>query len=641
MSTIDDIKDRLDIVDLVGETVKLRKSGRTFTGFCPFHSNTRTPSFVVWPESGTWKCFGACNTGGDAFTFVMKRDGLEFREALELLAARVGVELPRHDAPPEVAEKSERLREAVAAAAHWFNHLLLHHPQAHFVREYVARRGLSDATIEKFQIGYTLDEWHALQNYLVGKGFSIDELVEAGLLVRRDDGNVFDRFRHRLMIPIHDWKGRPIGFGARALREGDEPKYLNSPQTDLFDKGKTLYGLHFAKNAIRESGRAVIVEGYMDAIAAHQAGFANVVASLGTALTETQFRQLQKLAKRFVLALDADEAGVNAMLRGLDVARESLDRDMQPLFDARGLIGFEGKLQVDIRVLTLPENMDPDDVIRDAPQRWIDLTEVARPVVQFVIDTLSAGRNLNDPKEKAALSREVIPFIRDVADPVERAAYAQQLARLLKVDERALAAQVGLGGAPPAKRAKAAPPPAALPPRAAPDRERYCLVELLRAPSPAHTVQAIDDVLSRADLPPLGADDFESVAHREVFDALHRALDEASDVTLDDVLAHVDLSLRAEARAWLDDAPPRPPIDRNLDATRGIVDAALLLRERNLKSTGAQIEDLMRSASEEENAEGLRELSQTRRELSEQLKRLSRIRYTSEWIRQAHGSSGV
>ncbi len=637
MSVIDDIKDRLDIVDLIGETVKLKKSGRTYTGFCPFHSNTRTPSFVVWPETGTWKCFGACNTGGDAFSFIMKRDGLEFRDALETLAARTGVELPRHEAPQEAAEKGDRLREAVAAAAQWYNHLLTNNPQAQIARDHLGKRGIGEAAIEKFQLGYALDDWHALQNYLAQRGYTVDELVGAGLLVKRDDGSVFDRFRSRLMIPIHDWKGRPIGFGARALREGDEPKYLNSPQTDLFDKGKTLYGLPFAKNAIRESGQAVIVEGYLDAITAHQAGFANVVASLGTALTEMQFKQLQKLARRFVLALDADVAGVNAMLRGLDVARESLDREMQPLFNPRGLIGFEGRLHVDIRVLALPEGADPDDVIRREPQKWIELVDQARPVVEYVIDTLSAGRNLNDPKEKAALSREVAPFIRDVADPVERAAYAQRLARLLKVDERAVAQQLGSAPVPPRPRStKPGEPPVTA--RAAIDRERYCLIELLRAASLREALQAIDDTLSRADLSPFGADDFESITPREVFLALQAALAESISPTRQDVLAQLDVSLHADVQAWLDAPSAKPPSDAPIDETRGVIDAVLLLRERNLKGQGEQIEDLIRSASEDDDADSLRELGQAKRRLSDQLRRLSRIRYAPEWIRQWHGS---
>ncbi len=633
MSVIDDIKDRIDIVDIVGETVKLKKSGRTHTGFCPFHSNTRTPSFVVWPETGTWKCFGACNTGGDVFTYVMKRDGLDFREALEQLAGRAGVELPRR-AEPQAAEESERLREAVAAAAQWFNHLLQNHPQAQIAREHLGRRGIADATIEKFQLGYALDEWRALQRHLADRGFTLQELVDAGLIVKRDDGSAFDRFRNRLTIPIHDWKGRPIGFGARALKEGDEPKYLNSPQTGLFDKSKTLYGLHFARDAIRESDRVVIVEGYLDAIAAHQGGFANVVASLGTALTEMQFKQLQKLARRFILALDADSAGVRAMQRGYFVPERD---EAQPVFDPRGLIGFEGKLKVDIRVLALPEGQDPDDVIRGEPARWIALVDRAKPVAEHVIDTLVAGRDVSDPKEKARLSAEIVPFIRDVADPVERAAYAQRLARLLKIDERAVIRQLTAAPDKGKRAAGAAEPP---PSRRETDRERYCLVELLRAPSPWETLRAIDDALSRADLPLFGVEDFESATHREVFLALQAARPGASDSTRDDALARLDPALRVEVSEWLDAPALRSPATADVDETRGVVDAALLLRERNLRTQGTQIEDLIRSASEDNDVDSLRELSQAKRSLSDQLKRLSRLRYAPEWIRQSHGSGG-
>ncbi len=311
MTVIDDIKDRIDIIDIVSETVKLKKSGRTYTGFCPFHANTRTPSFVVWPESGTWKCFGACNTGGDVFTFLMKRDGLEFKEALHELGRRAGIEIVEEHKPEAEIEDQHlaRLREAVAAAAQWFNYLLLNNPQAQIARDHLAKRGITAQTIETFQLGYALESWDALHNHLLQKGFSNEELIDAGLLVQREDGRVFDRFRNRVMIPIHDGKGRPIGFGARALKDGDEPKYLNSPQTALFDKSHTLFALHAARQAIRDQKVAVIVEGYMDALAAHQHGFHNVVASLGTALTEHQFKQLQKLAPRIVLALDPGYGG--------------------------------------------------------------------------------------------------------------------------------------------------------------------------------------------------------------------------------------------------------------------------------------------------------------------------------------------
>ena len=272
MSVIDEIKARIDIVDLVSETVKLKKSGRSFTGFCPFHSNTRTPSFVVWPETGTWKCFGACNTGGDLFTYVMKRDGLEFREALELLARKAGVELEARTPQAEAQDKqNERLRQALAAATTYFHNLLRTSPQGQIARDHLAGRGITDETAVNFQLGYSLDDWHVLEGHLRNRGYTREELVAAGLLVQRDDGTVFDRFRGRLMIPIRDAKGHTIGFGARTLT-GEEPKYLNSPQSPLFDKSHVLFGIDLARNAIREAKHAIVVEGYMDALGAHQAG---------------------------------------------------------------------------------------------------------------------------------------------------------------------------------------------------------------------------------------------------------------------------------------------------------------------------------------------------------------------------------
>jgi DNA primase len=389
MSTIDEIKSRIDIVDLVSETVKLKKSGHSFTGFCPFHSNTRTPSFVVWPDSGTWKCFGACNTGGDIFTYVMKRDGLEFRDALEFLARKAGVVLETRTPQAEAEDKQQdRLRDALATATTYFHNLLRTSPQGQAARDHLTQRGITDETTVKFQLGTSLDEWHSLESTLRNRGYSREELVSAVLLVQRDDGTVFDRFRGRLMIPIRDVKGQTIGFGARTLTH-EEPKYLNSPQSPLFDKSHILFGIDLARNAIREAKHAIVVEGYMDAIGAHQAGYANVVASMGTALTEAQFRQLSKLCKKFILALDPDVAGVNAMLRGLDVARETLDRDSSAVFDARGLIHFEGHLQVDIRVLVMPGGRERNEaeyreLFARAGFRLTSITPTMAPVMGAV-----------------------------------------------------------------------------------------------------------------------------------------------------------------------------------------------------------------------------------------------------------------
>jgi DNA primase len=604
MTVIDDIKDRIDILDVVSETVKLKRSGRTYTGFCPFHANTRTPSFVVWPESGTWKCFGACNTGGDVFTFLMKRDGLEFKDALHELGRRAGIEIVEEHRPEAEIEDQHlaRLREATAAAAQWFNYLLLNNPQAQIARDHLAKRGITAQTIETFQLGYALESWDALHNHLLQKGFSNEELIDAGLLVQREDGRVFDRFRHRVMIPIHDGKGRPIGFGARALKPGDEPKYLNSPQTALFDKSRTLFALHAARQAIRDQKVAVIVEGYMDALAAHQYGFQNVVASLGTALTEHQFRQLQKLAARIVLALDPDTAGINAMLRGLDVARETLDREAAPIFNPRGLIGFAGKMQIDIRVLTVPDGKDPDELMEEDPQTWQTLVDQAQAVVPFVIDTLSVGRDLNDPREKAKLSKEVLPIIRDVADPVEQTVYVQQLARRLKVDERAMFDQMRVVSADRVGRAPARQRPAAAaaivapetPKRDTTDLEQYALSLLLRQP---HVLAVIDEALDRAALPALNVDDFEQLACREIFRALRTAQIDDPAPTPDEVRANLDEALYAQAALLYAETDERPPVDRGLSLEDGAKKAGLQLREKRLRREGQQLRSLLQDTT--------------------------------------------
>jgi len=440
-SVIEEIKSRLDIVEIVGETVPLRRSGKNYIGFCPFHHNVRTPAFVVFPDTQTWRCFGACNTGGDIFQFVMRRDGLSFSEALRVLAERAGVPLTPKTPEMEARERERaRLREALAAAALFYRSQLRQLSEAEPARAYLAARGLTPETIEGFGLGYSPGAWHALLDYLKGRGFSTEELQAAGLIVVREDGTAFDRFRGRLMIPIRDPQGHVIGFGARALSD-EEPKYLNSPRTLLFDKGAVLFALDLARAEIRRTGVAVIVEGYFDAIMAHQAGFTNVVAALGTSLSAAQLRQLRRGPQRLVLALDADPAGMHAVLRGLASAREAFPETSLEL-GPRGLIRLSGQLGVDLRVLTLPEGMDPDELIRRDPQAWVRAVETARPVIAFLLDYLAARFPLEDPKGKAAFVREVVPILAAILDPVERDVYIQQAARMARLNERVLLEQV-------------------------------------------------------------------------------------------------------------------------------------------------------------------------------------------------------
>jgi DNA primase len=439
MSTIDDIKSRLDIVDIVSETVKLRHTGKNYTGFCPFHANTKTPAFVVFPDTQTWRCFGQCNEGGDLFSFVMKREGWDFAETLRRLAERAGVTLQEFTPEQqEQVEENEHLREILSMAVTFFQHQLRNTPGGKETLDYLYQRKLTDDTIDTFGLGYAPDSWDALTTYLQSREISEEDLLAAGLVSPRETGGVYDRFRHRLMIPIHDPRGRMAGFGGRVLRPDDVPKYLNSPKTDIFDKGRLLYGLDMARQEIRSKDQVVIVEGYLDVIGPYQAGYKNCVSPMGTALTEDQFRLIKRYSRRIILALDPDAAGQKATLRGLETARQTLEREGEVAFDARGLMQVEGRLKADIRVSTLPEGLDPDEIALDDPEQWADLVAKAKPIVIHVMETLAARDDIDDPKTKEEVANQVLPLIEDVRGSVEREAYRQRLARLLKVDERAL-----------------------------------------------------------------------------------------------------------------------------------------------------------------------------------------------------------
>ncbi|MEK6256666.1 MAG: DNA primase, partial [Chloroflexota bacterium] len=412
MSSIEEIKDRLNIEDIVSETVELRRAGKNFSGFCPFHDNTRTPSFVVFPETGTWRCFGQCSEGGDIYKYVMKREGWDFPEALGQLAKRAGVEL-KPVTPEEKAQKdgNEKLRAVLEKAVQYYREQLTESDAGKQVLEYLHKRGLSDKTIQLFEIGYSPDGWETTFKFLMDKGVSAQELVDAGLATEKDEGGYFDKFRHRVMFPIRDARGRMAGFGARALSSEDKAKYLNSPLTSTFDKGRLLYGLNNARKEIRSQDKVVIVEGYFDVIALHQAGYANTVSPMGTALTDDQIRQLKRYTRNIILALDADAAGNNATLRGLQVARQSMDHELDPVFNARGLLRNESRLQADIRVTTLPNEKDPDDVVNEDAKQWDAILNAARPIVVHVMETLAEGKDLEDPKVKSDIAKQVIPLI--------------------------------------------------------------------------------------------------------------------------------------------------------------------------------------------------------------------------------------
>ena len=591
MSTIDEIKSRVDIVDLVSETVKLRRSGKNYTGFCPFHANTHTPAFVVFPESGTWRCFGQCNEGGDIFKYVMKKEGWDFPEALKRLAERAGVTLqPLAQEERGTAEEHDRLRTLLEEAVTYYRHQLFHTPAGREALEYLHHRSLKDETVEAFGLGYAPHSWDAAMGYFTSKGYTPQELGEAGMVSQRDSGEVFDRFRHRIMFPIRDPSGRMAGFGARILDPNDIPKFLNSPQTVLFDKGRLLYGLDQARKAIRAQDQAVIVEGYLDVIALHQGGFPNTVSPMGTALTEDQLHLLKRFTRRFVLALDADAAGEKATLRGLELARQALDHGDELAFDARGLLRHEARLQADVRVTTLPPGMDPDEVVNRDPAEWAAILQAARPVVIHVMDTLAAGRDLDDPKVKSEIAARVLPLVEDVPNPVEREDYRQRLARLLRINERALIsarpapARTHTRRGRPSAADKAPAAPAATLAQPSQASETFVLKALLRRPD---LLYLLDRSLQKASLGHIALQDFNHTDYQLLLRLVQQALEQDDLDPQQFVLASIPEELLDLAQDLLQPPTrPDPPMDAQLDA---LYRAVIRLRANHLTESLEQL----------------------------------------------------
>jgi len=420
MSVIDEVKQKTDIVEVVSQYLPLKKAGRNLVGLCPFHSEKR-PSFFVYPEQQSWHCFG-CNTGGDVFSFIMKKENIDFGEALRLQAQKTGVTIPSGFEREEGKGEKERLYQLNELAAKYYHDLLLNSPDAEKARGYVANRGFSAKTVTDFQLGFSPNKWDALKQYLLDREYAENELLTAGLVLESENGKVHDRFRNKLMFPIMDIKGRIIGFGARVL-DDSLPKYVNSPQTPLFDKSGSLYGINLAASSIRQQGAAIIVEGYIDAITTHQSGFNNVVASMGTSVTEKQVTSLKKLARNITLALDADAAGEEAMLRG---------------------VSYENTLEAEVRVVTLPQDKDPDDVIKEDTEAWQRLLAEAVPIIDYTFNMVTAKLDLTTARDKSLFVERLLPIIAEMKDNVRQAHYVQKLARMIQVSERVIEEELSL-----------------------------------------------------------------------------------------------------------------------------------------------------------------------------------------------------
>ncbi|NME82977.1 DNA primase [Clostridium sp. SM-530-WT-3G] len=410
---IEKIKEQNDIVDIISENVRLKKAGRNFTGLCPFH-NDKSPSFSVSPEKQIYKCF-SCGEAGNVITFVMKYKKLTFQEAVKHLADKAGIplEIGGHENSKASKKRDLLFKVNVEAARYFFANL----QKTKMAKDYFLRRGIKEEVIKRFGLGYAFDSWHGLINYLRNKGFRDDLLLEAGLILKSEkSGNTYDRFRNRVIFPVFDVRGRVIGFGGRVL-DDSKPKYLNSPETMVFQKGTNLYGLNFAIKNKLEEDYIIIVEGYMDLISLHQHGITNTVASLGTALTVNQARLLKRYVSKVIISYDADVAGQTATLRGLEILRNT---------------GF------DVKVLKVPQGKDPDEFVRNnGKEAFLKLVKNALPLIEYRIKRAADGIDFKDGSQVIKFAEKFAEILAEL-NPIEKDVYIKKISEETSIKEQAL-----------------------------------------------------------------------------------------------------------------------------------------------------------------------------------------------------------
>lgn len=421
MSDTQAIKDKIDVADLISEYVQLKPAGVNKKGLCPFH-HEKTPSFMVNSERQSWHCFG-CAKGGDIFSFIQEIEGMEFVEALKYLANRAGIQLDNNFRSEIDSSQRNRIKEINKEAARFFYNFLIKMPTAKSAKEYLIKRGLKQETIDEWQIGFISDQWDLLTQYLFKKGFGVDDLVASGLTIKKEDADFksgrgfWDRFRGRIMFPIWDIHGEVVGFTGRILveKENSGGKYINTPQTIVYDKSRVIFGLNKAKQEIKSKDLVVMVEGQMDVIACHQAGMKNVVASSGTALTEQQVKLLQRYSPNLNMAFDADEAGQNAAKRGIDVAVSA---------------------GMNVKVIKISEGAgkDPDECLKKNPEIWFNSVENAQGIMDWFFEKVLRGKDLTNPRQKQLVVNELLGQIALIPYAVERDHWLKQLSECLGVE---------------------------------------------------------------------------------------------------------------------------------------------------------------------------------------------------------------
>lgn len=418
---VEEVKSKVDIVEVVGSRVNLKKAGRHFKGLCPFHSE-KSPSFIVSPERQSYKCFG-CQKGGDVFTFLEDYEGMSFLEALEYLAGKVGVTIQSYR-PTEADAKRRRVLSALSLAGEYYHYLLTKHESGAEAKKYLVKRGVTNESVELFNLGYAPSQWRSVSDFLIKKkGYGVEEVQEAGLIIVSGEGKYYDRFRGRVMFPLRDHKGVVVGFSGRTLSsEKTEAKYINSPETLVYHKSQLLYGLYENREAIRKDDRIVLVEGELDVIPSVQAGVKSVVAIKGSAFTSEQAQIMSRYSRNVYMSLDADMAGQEAIKRAVQIA-EGLD--------------------LSIRVVQITGGKDPGEVASENPRAWRELVGKAVLYWDFLIDSACSRRDPKSGEGASEITREVVPALTQIANRVVQAHYVSKLATRLGVSESVIFEEMG------------------------------------------------------------------------------------------------------------------------------------------------------------------------------------------------------
>jgi DNA primase len=480
----EEVKRSLNIVDIIGSYVPLQKAGSNYRALCPFHTEN-TPSFMVSPQLQIFKCFG-CGEGGDIFEFVKKIEGIDFPEALQILAQKAGVKIEPFKRDPQLKIK-DRIYSINSMAASAFNFFLVKHKIGEKARQYLKRRGISQEIVEKFNLGYAPDSWDTVGKYLLSKGYNLSDISLAGLIGKRSGGSHFDFYRRRVMIPLMDARSRVVGFSGRVLDPKDTPKYINTIETPVFHKGEFLYGLNETRHSIKKMGWALVVEGDFGLLTLFQKGFENVAALKGTAFTQKQLEILGRYTKKIVLYLDSDEAGVQAALKSAFLAQSR---------------GFT------VKVTAGPKGVDPDELAKQDLSRFKKLVSNPKEVYDFAIDTYKDKYDLRSGSEKREFSHKVLEILAQISDPVERSHYIKKLGLILETDESLLQGLIEkFLQKPDQSLSSASSTPFA---KARLTKEQYFLSLLLRAP--------LTVAQKRAHL--AGKSDFWEKINLEIFEAL-------------------------------------------------------------------------------------------------------------------------